>query len=107
MDVWWTRRAAELGFNLHVSEKAVAYCIPRKLKGVLRKSVRVGRSHPYNMRSAGMSFEAIAAATVKTFAPPRVAKLKQQLKESPFPGPVGSVWLVARLIIIVKGCGDA
>ncbi len=105
MDVWWTRRAAELGFNLHFSEKAVVYCIPRKLKGVLRKSVRVGRSHPYNMRSAGMSFAAIATATVKTFAPPRVSKLKQQLKDSPFPASIGRVWIVAWLSKIGMGWG--
>lgn len=105
MDVWWTHRAAELGFNLQFSEEAVVYCVPRNLKGVLKKSVRVGRSHPFNMRSSGMSFAAIAAAAAKTFAPPRSSRLKLQLANHPFPVSFARVWIVAWLSKVGMGWG--
>src|SRR5690625_6346880 len=52
-----------------------------------------------------MSIASISTATYKTFAPPRVSKLKQQLKDSPFPASIGRVRIVAWLSQIGMGWG--
>ena len=105
MDVWWTHRAVGHGFTLLFAEQAVVYCIPRTMAGVLKKSYRVGRSHPFNMRSEGMSVPAISFTTLKTFAPPKPSKLKVQLAQQAHKASFSGVWLVAWLSKICMGAG--
>lgn len=105
MDVWWTRRAVEHGFLLIFSEQAVVYCIPRNAPGVLKKSYRVGKSHPFNMRSSGLSVASIFITSLKTFAPPKSSKLKEQLAQQPYNVSFPGVWLIAWLSKICMGAG--
>lgn len=106
MDVWWTQRASARGFLLIFAEEAVVYCIPRHFTNILLKSYRVGISHPFNMRSTGLSLRAIFITSLKTFAPPEISKLRGQLSEvKQVNFSFFQVWSVAWLSKICMGAG--
>ena len=94
MDIWWTQHAVKNGFSLVFAEKAVVHCVPRKLPDVIKKSYRVGVSHPINMKSRGMSAPAILWEIVKTVTPPRISSLRKQLNQSPHPVSIAKLWAV-------------
>lgn len=95
MDIWWTQNAVRNGFSLVFAEKAVVRCIPRKLTDVIKKSYRVGVSHPINMKSRGLSVPAILWEIVKTVSPPRISSLRKQLNQSPHSVSIAKLWAIA------------
>lgn len=70
MDIWWTQEAVRNGFRLIYAEDALVYCKPRKFRAVLKKSYRVGVTHPHNLHQSGKSIPAICWMILRTFAPP-------------------------------------
>ena len=95
MDIWWTQKAVRCGFSLVFAEKAVVRCIPRKLPDVIKKSYRVGVSHPINMKSRGLSAPAILWEIIKTLAPPRISFLRKKMNQSPHSVSLAKLWAVA------------
>ena len=105
MDVWWTHRAVAHGFSLIFAEQAVVHCIPRSFTNVLKKSYRVGISHPFNMQSSGQPLISIFITSLKTFAPPKILKLKGQLEQQHIQVSFFTVWMIAWLSKIWMGAG--
>jgi glycosyltransferase involved in cell wall biosynthesis len=70
MDVWWTRKAVKKGYKLVFAEQALVMCKPRKFAALMKKSVRVGKSHPFIRKQAGDSILTILGTIIRTFAPP-------------------------------------
>ena len=95
MDIWWTQRAVRYGFSLVFAEKAVVCCIPRKFPEVIKKSYRVGVSHPIIMKTRGISAPAIFWEIIKTFLPPRISSLRKQMNQSPHTVSSAKLWAVA------------
>ena len=95
MDIWWTQKAVRSGFHLVFAEKAVVRCIPRKFADVIKKSYRVGVSHPINMKSRGLSVPAILWVIIKTCSPPRISPLRKKISESPHSVSMARLWAVA------------
>jgi glycosyltransferase involved in cell wall biosynthesis len=95
MDIWWTQRAVQSGFTLVFAEKAVVHCIPRSLPDVIKKSYRVGVSHPINMKSRGLGVSAILWEIIKTLAPPRISPLRDKLKHSSHSVSLVKLWTIA------------
>lgn len=95
MDIWWTQRAVRSGFTLVFAEKAVVHCIPRTLPDVIKKSYRVGVSHPVNMKSRGLGVPAILWEIVKTLAPPRISPLRDKLEQTSHSVSLVKLWAVA------------
>lgn len=95
MDIWWTQRAVRSGFKLVFADKATVYCIPRNFPAVIKKSYRVGVSHPINMKSRGLSTVAIIWEIAKTVSPPRTAFLRKKLNQSGHSVTFLKLWCVA------------
>jgi len=97
MDVWWTRKAVSKGYKLVFAEQAVVRCRPRKFASLMKKSVRVGKSHPYIRKQAGDSLATLFATIIRTFAPPGFFWLRKKIKAT---GTYGfgfflKLWMVA------------
>lgn len=92
MDVWWTRKAVSQGYKLVFSEQAVVTCKPRKFVSLMKKSIRVGTSHPIIRKKAGDSTLKIFGNIIRTFAPPGFFWLRKKIK------PTGNY----RLLFIMK-----
>lgn len=105
MDIWWTQKAVQQGFKLVFSENAIVFCKPRKLKSLLKKSLRVGVLHPVIFQQKGASFSYILGQTFRTFAPPRIKPLKQKLSELGKSGSLPKIWWAAWLCRIMMGLG--
>lgn len=105
MDIWWTREAVKKGFKLVYSEKAIVYCKPRGFSGILKKSYRVGKTHPFNQTQNGVSLSAIIWITLRTFAPPGVSYFKEGVEKMNAHIAVWKVWLVAWFSKIFMGLG--
>ena len=105
MDIWWTQNAVRNGHKLVYAEKAVVWCKPRNLKQVLKKSYRVGISHPFNQKQAGKSTIYILMMILRTFMPPKVRPLKEKMNQIKPAVPVSSVWRVVWLSKIYMGFG--
>jgi glycosyltransferase involved in cell wall biosynthesis len=106
MDIWWSQRAVRNGYKLVFAEHAVVWCKPRNFRDVLRKSYRVGKAHPFNMKQNGVSPVSVLSRIFRTFAPPKVWPLKQrlgQLKQTRVS--FIHIWLVAWLGKILMGMG--
>jgi glycosyltransferase AglE len=107
MDMYWTRRAAEHGFRITFCESAVVRCKPRALRPLLKKSYRVGKVHPHNMKAGGKSSGTILKRTLATFLPPRRREIRERLE------PVimdvnyrfAELWLVIWQVRIFMGMG--
>lgn len=83
MDIWWTQKAVREGHRLVFAENAVVTCRPRSFKPLIKKSYRVGRSHPINMVSGGKSYLHVVITIIRTFAPPGFAWLgRDEIKRS-------------------------
>jgi len=97
MDVWWTQQAVKKGYKLIFAKKALVICKPRRFIGLMKKSVRVGKSHPFIRRQAGDSIFTITGTIIRTFAPPGISWLREKLKKTK-KYPTGffiKLWLVA------------
>ncbi len=105
MDIWWTQNAVRNGHKLVYAEKAVVWCKPRNLKQVLKKSFRVGTSHPFNQKQAGKSLPSILMMILRTFFPPKVRLLKEKISNVHPPASLFLVWAVAWLSKIWMGFG--
>lgn len=105
MDIWWTRKAVRNGFKLVFSDSVTVYCKPRKFSDVIKKSFRVGKTHPYNQAQNGVSFSQILWMSLKTFYPPRLSKVKIAILEIGHKIPVWRVWMVAWISKIFMGIG--
>lgn len=71
MDIWWSQNAIRKGYKLVFSEKAVVRCRPRRYKEILKKSYRVGKTHPYIFKESGQSNFQVLIKIVLTFSPPQ------------------------------------
>lgn len=105
MDIWWTQRAVNNGFKLVYAHESVVYCKPRKLKAVLKKSYRVGVTHPFNLYQSGKSVSYILGMIIRTFAPPKGHQVKQQIENAGLKVSVQKFWAVAWLSKICLGFG--
>lgn len=105
MDIWWTKNAVQNGHKIVFSEKAVVYCKPRKLKSILKKSMRVGVLHPIIFKQQGKSIFYILGQTFRTFAPPKIKPLKQKLSKLGKPNSLFRVWCVAWMCKAMMGAG--
>ena len=97
MDVWWTKKAVKQGFKLIYAENATVVCKPRELGEVLKKSFRVGQSHPHNLKEDGRNTSYILATIIRTFAPPKINQLKTSVSSNDFENSLPVLWLVAWL----------
>ncbi|TVR15935.1 MAG: glycosyltransferase [Balneolaceae bacterium] len=95
MDIWWTKKAVKCGFKLVYSEDAVVVCKPRYFKEILKKSYRVGKSHPHNLKADGVSSVSIFMMTLRTFAPPKIKPLKESILQTGLAVNLMPVWFVA------------
>lgn len=105
MDVWWTQRAVRKGFKLVFSEKAVVTCRPRRFVDLMRKSFRVGISHPMIFKGDGYSKLQISDQILRTFFPPKFRWIQEkELREESFRFKV-KIWTVAWSYKILMGFG--
>lgn len=105
MDVWWTQRAVRRGFKLVFSEKAVVTCRPRRFVDLMRKSFRVGISHPMIFKGDGYSKLQISDQILRTFSPPKFRWIQEkELQEESFWFRL-KIWTVAWSYKILMGFG--
>lgn len=95
MDVWWTQQAVRKGYKLVFAEKAVVTCRPRKYTALMRKSRRVGISHPFIRKEAGDSLLKITLTVIRTFTPPGFKWLKEKISDDYDFFFCTKLWLVA------------
>jgi glycosyltransferase AglE len=106
MDIWWTQQAVRNNCKLIFAEKAIVYCKPRKFRQVLRKSFRVGKTHPFNMKQNGYTTGYIINRIFRTFAPPEIRSVSENMKKiNQSESSLLQVWTVAWLSKICMGCG--
>lgn len=105
MDIWWTGKAVNSGFKICFAENSIVYCQPRKLKSLLKKSWRVGVLHPVIFQQQGKSFFYILGQTFRTFAPPKISQMKQQIASLNYSASLLNVWIVAWLNKIMMAFG--
>lgn len=105
MDIWWTQKAVKNGFKLVYAEDAVVICKPRKFKAVLKKSYRVGVTHPFNLYQSGKSVSYIIGMIIRTFAPPRIQHVKKQIEKTGLSVSVLRFWGISWLSKICLGFG--
>lgn len=105
MDIWWTQKAVESGFKLVFAEKAVVRCVPRKFPSVIKKSYRVGVSHPINMKSRGVSSPYILWTAIKTLSPPRLSNLREKMNHQLKSASLFKLWSTAWISKIVMATG--
>lgn len=105
MDIWWTQRAVRKGYKLVFSNDAVVYCRPRKFTDVIRKSFRVGISHPLIFWDRGYSNFQILGETLRSFWPPKIEWLRRVELEKELVGFRLKIWMVAWLYKIFLGAG--
>lgn len=105
MDIWWTQRAARKDYKLVFSNDAIVYCRPRKFTDVIRKSFRVGISHPVIFWDRGYSDFQILGETLRSFWPPKIEWLRgiELQKESVWFRL--KIWAIAWLYKIFLGAG--
>ena len=95
MDIWWTQKAVKNGFKLVYTEEAAVVCKPRRFIEILKKSYRVGTSHPHNLKADGVSNTSIFMMTLRTFAPPKIKPLKAGIHKNGLAIKWLPVWFVA------------
>lgn len=95
MDIWWTQNAVRNGFKLVFAEHAKVWCKPRKLMQILKKSYRVGKSHPFIQKQDGRSTGYILAMIFRTFMPPKMNPLKEKILQIKAGSTLFRVWCVA------------
>lgn len=78
MDIWWSQNAIRKGYKLAYSEKAVVWCKPRKYKDLLKKSYRVGKTHPYIFKESGQTNLQVLATILRTFSPPKFSWISEK-----------------------------
>ena len=78
MDIWWSQNAIRKGYKLVFSEKAVVWCRPRKLRELLKKSYRVGKTHPYIFKESGQTNLQVLIIILKTFSPPKFSWIPEK-----------------------------
>lgn len=105
MDIWWTQKAVRSGWKLIYAENAVVRCIPRTFSDVIKKSYRVGVSHPLNMNSMGMSKASIFWTAIKTFSPPKLSDWREKLIRSGRSVSLVKMWNVAWFSKIAMAAG--
>lgn len=105
MDIWWTREAVKKGFKLIYSERAIVTCKPRNFTGVMKKSYRIGKTHPFNQMQNDRSFVEIIGMTLRTFSPPRLKKLKDKVNRLNVTASITNIWIIAWLSKIMMGFG--
>lgn len=105
MDIWWTREAVKKGFRLIYSERAIVTCKPRNFSGVMKKSYRIGKTHPFNQKQNGRSLLDIFFMTLRTFSPPRLKKLRHKVNELNGSVFIIKLWFIAWLSKIMLGFG--
>ncbi len=105
MDIWWTQNAIRNGFKLVFAENARVWCKPRKFQQILKKSYRVGKSHPFIQKQAGRSTGYILAMIFRTFMPPKMNHLKRKILQIKAGSTLFRVWCVAWAAKIFMGFG--
>lgn len=105
MDMWWTQKAVRKGHKIIFARKAVVYCVPRTFRQVLKKSYRVGISHPLNLKSAGKSTVRIWAMILRTFMPPGISSVRTTISGEKIEIPIFRYWFTAWLSKIMMGAG--
>lgn len=101
MDVWWTQRAVRQGFKLVYAERAQVICEPRTFRDLMKKSFRVGVSHPFIRHEAGEPVWKIMITILRTLAPPGPGWLRKNVSGIYHSKFLFRIWLVAWSY---KGC---
>lgn len=79
MDMLWTKLATDKGFRLDYVEDVKVMIRPKKKKGLLKKSIRVGTGHPFMWSKDGVSVLKILLVTGKNFVPPFPGHLRKTI----------------------------
>jgi len=95
MDIWWTQQAVRKGYKLIFAENSSVICKPRKYFALMKKSRRVGISHPFIRAEAGDSLTNIALIVFRTFTPPGLRWLKENVSVNYGSGFLIRLWMVA------------
>lgn len=95
MDVWWTQQAVRKGYKLVYADQATVICVPRKFMALMKKSRRVGISHPFIRQEAGESLLKITMTVFRTIEPPRINWLRNKVSKDYNLGFLIKLWLVA------------
>lgn len=105
MDIWWSQNAVKKGYKLGFSEKAIVSCNPRSYNELIKKSYRVGKSHPFIFKESGLSHLEILINIFKTFSPPRFSWISERgLMNEKFWCKT-KLWFVAWSYKLYLGCG--
>lgn len=78
MDIWWSQKAVRIGYKISFSEKGIVSCTPRSYKELIKKSYRVGKTHPYIFKESGESNLQIVNKTLRTFSPPHFSWISEK-----------------------------
>lgn len=98
-DVRWTRKAVRRGFNLEFCKEAVVFKNPRKFKGLLKKSWRVGKWQPIVWREHGHFLQSLFKATIKIIVPPNIFRLRKKAVDHSYN--VGNLFKWISVIMVV------
>lgn len=85
MDIYWTRKASDTGFQIGYCSEVLVFSVARKLSSTLKKSFRIGMGHPLTMRNSGKKISEILYQTVGTFSPPSQVSLKNRIETRGIP----------------------
>lgn len=105
MDIWWSQKAVSLGYKLVFSEKATVVCKPRRYNDLIKKSFRVGKSHPFIFKKAGESYFQITDKIIRTFFPPKFQWIQNKGLMSESLWFRLKIWFVAWSYKVYMGCG--
>ncbi len=78
-DSYWTRRASAKGYTLTFAENATVSYPARELKGVIKKSYRVGKGHVRAWIKEKQQAKDIVLEIIKTFSPPSVKEIRSKI----------------------------
>lgn len=78
MDIWWSQHAVRKGYKLSFSEKGIVSCNPRSFKELIKKSSRVGKTHPYIFKESGHTNLQVIIKIFRTFTPPQFSWISEK-----------------------------
>lgn len=97
MDLYWTKKASNAGFNLVYDRKAEANYPARKLRPLLKKVYRVGTGQPRVWLDNGMNPAKLLMLILYQFVPPGTRELKNKIErrgKKEMYNYLGRLWLI-------------
>lgn len=110
MDLYWTKKASNNGFNLVYDDQAEVHYPARKLQPLLKKIFRVGTGQPKVWLENDMPFLKLIALIFYQLVPPGTQKLKDKIHrrgKEKMNDHLGTLWLIHYLQQMVLAMGWA